>query len=327
MPQAPNGQEYHSRSERPDGTIIYRDAAGNEVFSGRQTTDPETNQTYWETGDTYQEGTGGVGPRGHIRAARRAKRQGRRSREQEQREQRANYYGGLANEATQGIDDPWMELAGATPSVDDLAGPALTSELAGAQADPQSIAAQQAALQQMARISQGRRSAQEEASLQQARANTAQYERQQREAIIQQAALRGMQGAGTTLGAQLQAQQAGANRMSQAEMNAQAAIEQRALQAMAMRGQMAGQMRGQSFGEDVTRRGGQDDTNRFNSNKQTDAVRDRWGMQATSAQGLSQARATQGEQNREAQQNALAKPTTTEKRTKMAEPFTSLVNS
>jgi len=262
-------------------------------------TDPVTGEVYeWD-----KAGGGGAGPRGAIRARRRTDKQAERDKQADREE----FFGRRAREAIEGVDDPWLELAGDVPTEDALAGEDLTSELGGAQSDETSIAAQRAALRQMQQL-QGRlgdiatdgSTAQEQAEMQRQRSQAAGYEKQQRDAIMQQAALRGMQGSGTAMAAQLAAQQGGANRMSQAALDTQAMAQRRALQAMQMQGQsqgqqaqLAGQMRGQSFGEDTTRRSAVDDFNRYNTNKRTGAVRDRFGMQAGVASGTSGARTTQ----------------------------------
>ena len=245
---------------QPDGSLKGYDADGNVIVTTAAggSTDPHASgaPVYGVhrdpvTGESYRsrEVGDGWGPRGDERADR----QTGRKQEEAQRESRSNYFGANANEAIGGIDDPWLDLQSEIPTAEDYAGEHLTSELGGAQADAQAIAAQRAALAQLQQISQGGMTAQERAAMQQAQMDTRQNEKAQRDAIMQQAALRGMQGAGTTLGAQLQAQQSGANRYSQEQMTQQAMAQQRALQAMQMRGQMGGQMRGQSFQEDATR--------------------------------------------------------------------------
>ena len=307
---------------QPDGSLHGYDAEGNMVARtgpgeggldphaggadvANVHTDPMTGQTYHsdDPGD-------GWGPRGDVRGDRQAG----RKQEEAQRQSRTDYYGGNATSSINAIDDPWAELAGNIPTIDQLAGPELTSELGGAQADRGAIEAQRAALRQLEHLSQGGRTAAEEAALQKAQSQTRANEKQQRDAIMQQAALRGMQGAGTTLGAQLGAQQAGANRYSQAQMDAQAMAEQRALQAMQARGQMGSQMRGQSFSEDATRRSAVDDFARWNAQGKRDAHRDQFAQRATTAQGQSTASATQAEQNRAMMENAQGQKTTTEKR-------------
>lgn len=318
-----NGREYAYSVGKPDGGREYYDADGNFLWKDSEDPNPQSNAEV-RSGATAN-GTGRevagdpVTGREYSYDVTGGDKKDRRKQEQAQRAHRTNYFGANANEAIQGIDDPWLDLQGAIPGVDDLAGPALDSELGGAQADAQSVAAQRAALQQLEQISRGGMTAQERAAMQQSRSNAANYEKQQRDAILQQAALRGMQGAGTTLGAQLAAQQGGANRVSQDAMNQQAMAQQRALQAMQMRGQLGGQMRGQSFSEDATRRSAVDDFARWNHQNRTGAHRDRWGMQATTAQGTSQARNAQAEQNRAMMENAQGQKTTTEKRADQAQ--------
>lgn len=82
-----------------------------------------------------------------------------------------------------------------------------------------------------------------------ARAGAAQYEASQRGAILDAQKRRGMLGAGTNVAAQLQASQAGANRVSSAGIQAAADARKRALAAMQMSGQMAGDLERDDYGQ------------------------------------------------------------------------------
>lgn len=277
-----------------DGSLPSDDGGG--YGSGgtyRQETDPETGEVYW-----VKEGT-----RNRVTD---------RRREKAQRQARVDYYGQRANEATQGIDDPWLELGDNVPTFEELMGDEYVSSLAEAGADPMAIEAQRAALQRMGQVARSGYTAEDRAVEQRARSNAAQFERQQREAIMQQAAARGMQGAGTTLGAQLAAQQGAANRNSQASADMAANAQRRALAALQMQNSAAGAMRGQSFNEDATRRSAADEANRYMIDGQRSASRDQFSARGQVAQGLSQARSVQGEQNRSAQQQAAGKKTKAE---------------
>ena len=288
-------RQYDSADVAPDGTVTY------------SRVDPVTGKTQTSTADGSP--GQGFGPRGDIRARRRYDRRAHDDGEVLRQE----FFGEQAREGIDGVDDPWNELAGNRPTVDQLAGGDLTSELGGARADEASVAAQRAALQQMqqlqgrvGQISEKGYTAEEAAQMQRSRAQAAGYEQQQRDAIMQQASMRGMQGAGTTMAAQLAAQQGGANRMSQDALDTQAMAQRRALQAMQMQGQMqgqagqlAGQMRGQGFGEETTRRSAVDDFNRYNTDKRRGAYRDRFGMDAGVAQGQSGAAQSRADHYRE----------------------------
>ena len=137
-----------------------------------------------------------------------------------------------------------------------------------AAADPEAIAAQRQALEQLSGDAQTFRDiyaqggytdaerAQMERSMMQARQN----ERSQRQAIEQNMAARGMMGGGQQLAAQLAAQQGQANTAQMQGAEIAAAGQERALRALAQAGDLTGQggrlssqMRGQSFEEDFSR--------------------------------------------------------------------------
>lgn len=142
------------------------------------------------------------------------------------------------------------------PTVDQLTGQlhlAGPSQVGQAQADPYSIEAQRAALQQLQQMGRGGLTAQEDAAWQQGQRSARAYDRSQRAALEQMAQARGLGGSGMSLAAQLQAQQGGADRAAMAQTELQANAHMRALQALQGQAALAGQMRGQSFGEQVTR--------------------------------------------------------------------------
>ena len=301
-----NGQRLYSESGSDVRDDYERDGGRTER------TDPITGETY-----TYGERRADQDYRfdaGQRAADRRADRKSGRAQERAERDARINYFGRGATEAIQGIGDPWEELEGYIPSYEDLMGDEYVSSLAEAEADPMAIAAQRAALQRMGELARTGYTAEDRAMEQQARSDAAQFEKQQREAIMQQAATRGMQGAGTTLGAQLQAQQAGANRNSQASLDMAANAQRRALQALAMQNSAASQMRGQSFNEDATRRAAADTANRYTIDGSRSAIRDQFGMRGQVAQGQSQAATSQAAANQSMMENAQGQKTSGEKK-------------
>ena len=295
-----------------DGNVVMTTAGGSydPHASGAPVyevhTDPQTGETYRSREYDHNASFAGMEYGDGDRKT-------ERKRQEAERASRVDHYGRGANDAIGAIDDPWQELEGHTPSYEDLMGDEYTSTLGDAEADPMAVAAQRAALQRMGQVARTGYTAEDRAVEQQARSSAAQFERQQRDAIMQQAAMRGMQGAGTTLSAQLQAQQAGANRNSQASLDMAANAQRRALQALAMQNSAAGQMRGQSFSEDATRRGAVDEANRYMIDGQRSAARDQFGMRGQVAQGQSQAANAQATQNRAMMENAQGQKTDSEK--------------
>lgn len=138
------------------------------------------------------------------------------------------------------------------------------SELAKAQADPESISAQHAALEQLSELSRPGMTAETAALQEQIAARQRADEASQRAAIQQQALARGMLGSGQALALQQAAQQGAAGRASQRGIDIQALAEQRALEALAQRSNLATQMRGQSFQEAAQRGAAEDLRQQFN---------------------------------------------------------------
>jgi hypothetical protein len=90
-------------------------------------------------------------------------------------------------------------------------------------------------------------------------------EQAQRGAIMSNAQARGMGGSSSSINAQLQAQQAGADRMYSGNLQVAADARKRALAAMASSGQLAGQVRGQEFDEEAQKARAQDAINQWNA--------------------------------------------------------------
>lgn len=294
----PNRREYTGR--RGPGNEAWNVEHGTDKQYDSYDYDPETGVvTYYRedpvTGETESWSNRNLGKNDRQRD--RDVRRSDRDAEQQRQNNRALYFAEGARTANDRIDDPWNELEGNLPSYADLMGDEYTSTLGEASADPMAVAAQRAALQRMGQVARTGYTAEDRAIEQQARANAAQYERQQRDAVMQNAAMRGMAGAGTTLGAQLAAQQAGANRNSQASLDMAANAQRRALQALAMQNSAAGQMRGQSFNEDTTRRSAVDEANRYMIDGQRAASRDQFGMRRDVAAGQSTAAQSQRDHN------------------------------
>ena len=133
----------------------------------------------------------------------------------------------------------------------ELLGP---SRQASVYADPDSIAAQQRAMDELFGIyGQGGATAQDRAREGQARANSDQYIRSQREAHQQDLGERGMYGSGAEIGMLLGDRQNAATTMSQSDLDTQAMHEQRAMDALMKGGDLAGVMRGSSFEEGSSR--------------------------------------------------------------------------
>lgn len=114
------------------------------------------------------------------------------------------------------------------------------SDFENVAADPRYRNARALAMDKMLGIGlEGGMDPESQAANAQARAGAAQYEASQRGAILDAQQRRGMLGAGTNVAAQLQASQAGANRVSQAGMQAAADARQRAMAALSASGNLA----------------------------------------------------------------------------------------
>jgi hypothetical protein len=131
---------------------------------------------------------------------------------------------------------------------------------------------------------QGGMTADDRARLGQVQAENAQHEQAQRGALMQQMAMKGMGGSGMEMAAQLQAQQAGANRRSQEVLDINAQAQRRALEAMQASGQVASGLRSQDFNERSEAARAQDMISDFNV-RNAQAVASRNADRINSAKG------------------------------------------
>lgn len=131
----------------------------------------------------------------------------------------------------------------------------LYSRPAGADvyADPESIKAQQRALQGLEQMGRGNLLPGEIMGMEIAQARAAQAERSQREAMERQMAQRGMWGSGAQLAGSMASAQAGNNSMREAQLAQMMAASQRALGATSAAGNLSSGMRGQGFDEAAQR--------------------------------------------------------------------------
>lgn len=145
------------------------------------------------------------------------------------------------------------------------------SEMDAIQVDPRLREAQLSALTGLQDVAQsGGLTTADRGMLQAAAQEAGSYERGQREAILQNAQQRGVAGSGLELLSKMQAQQSGADRMSNEAFKTAALAQQRKMDALAQSGALGGQIRGQDFGQasDIAR--ANDAINNFNiSNRQS----------------------------------------------------------
>lgn len=134
--------------------------------------------------------------------------------------------------------------------------------------DPRLKAAQMAALEQMAGLSETGLTPADIAALEQVRRGAAGEAQAKQEQILQEMQQRGQGGSGAELIARLQAAQAGADRASAQGLDVAQMAQQRALQALSQQGAMAGQLRGQEFGEQSDIARARDIVNQFNVQQQ-----------------------------------------------------------
>ncbi len=145
------------------------------------------------------------------------------------------------------------------------------SAFEGYQADPQGMAAQRLALQQLQEDSttQGL-TALERAEMAEAQDDASQFEQGQRGAIMQNALMRGMGGSGAELAAQLTAQQGSAQRASKAATQSAANAARRRALATMQAGELGGAIRGQGFQEFGAKASAQDSIAKFNAQNRRD---------------------------------------------------------
>jgi hypothetical protein len=158
------------------------------------------------------------------------------------------------------------------------------SAMSGVQQDPETKAAQMAALQGLQDItSGGGMTAMDRQKLNQIATEEATRSRGAREAIMQQAQARGAGGSGMDILAQLQNQQESANRASSRDIDVAAMAQQRALEALQQQGQLAGQIGQQGFQQGAQRAQAQDEISKFNAQN-----RQQVGMSNVAARNLAQ---------------------------------------
>lgn len=143
------------------------------------------------------------------------------------------------------------------------------TEFNHAAADPESVAAQRAALRKMQELAfGGGYSIEDRAAQAEAQQGINQNEASQRAGLMRDAQARGLGGSNLSMASQLQAQQGASDRLNKAGTAISAEGHRRALQALQNYGQMAGGMRGQSYQEAADRAGAQDSINKFNAQNQ-----------------------------------------------------------
>lgn len=144
-------------------------------------------------------------------------------------------------------------------------------------ADPQARAARRDLLGRMMQVGlEGGMDIESKAALQQAQQGAAGYESQQRGAILDASKRRGMLGAGTNVAAQMQASQAGANRVSMAGTQAAADARRRALMAMQASGQMAAGLEQDDYGQRANLADRRDAISEFNARNAQDFSQQRY---------------------------------------------------
>ncbi len=124
------------------------------------------------------------------------------------------------------------------------------SAMEGISTDPESVAAQHAALDALKNVSDsGGLTLTDHANLNRIRNNSAAAASSGRQRIAEDMASRGSLDSGVTLAMQLAGNEGSANRQSQQDMDIAGEAQKRALDAIMQRGTLAGQVRGQDFSE------------------------------------------------------------------------------
>ncbi len=139
------------------------------------------------------------------------------------------------------------------------------SAMAGAAADPATIAAQNAALQQLGRYSSGQMLPEDIARMRQVQQAQQQQNQAQNQALASMGRRTGTAGSGANLAMQLQAGQGAANQAGMAGNQLVGDVGNRALGAIGAQGGLASQMRGQQFGEASQRAQAIDAINAYNA--------------------------------------------------------------
>jgi hypothetical protein len=145
------------------------------------------------------------------------------------------------------------------------------SAMQGISLDPATRAAQMQALGELSQMTEGDgMSAIDAANVADINRQIAQAQRGSRDAISANMRQRGIAGSGLELAAQLQAQQASADRASQAGLDEAANSMRRRMAALESLGSLGGNIRGQDFGEQAQIAGAQDAVSRFNAANRQD---------------------------------------------------------
>jgi len=165
-------------------------------------------------------------------------------------------------------EDVWSNLAGTSPTVDDLSTDYrhevrhdeygdLLGERSHFDEATEANAGQLRALEQLQALSDGGYTDADRAAMRQSRLDNAQAVGSQSLAAAQQMQARGMGGGGAELAARMGGGQALANANARSDASMMASTQQRALQAL----QASGQLSGQIYGQDMNRRSALDDYN------------------------------------------------------------------
>lgn len=140
------------------------------------------------------------------------------------------------------------------------------SAMEGVHSDPESIAAQRAALDALKGVSDsGGLTLTDRANLNRIRNQTAGQASSGRQRIAEDMGSRGMLDSGAQLAMQLAGNEGSANRASQEGMDIAGMEQKRALDAIMGRGKLAGEMRGQDFGEQSRKAEAKDLIARYNA--------------------------------------------------------------
>jgi len=140
-------------------------------------------------------------------------------------------------------------------------------------ADPETVAAQRAALQRMQQIGEKGYTVEEQAALSRIGQEEAARAASEQASLRQQFAQRGVGGSGAELAQQMMSAQGQAARESQRGLDVAANAQRRAFQALQQQGSMAGEMRRAGVGEAETRARAEDERRRFNANLQAEQAR------------------------------------------------------
>lgn len=153
------------------------------------------------------------------------------------------------------------------------------SNLGGISLDPRYKEAEMGALNKLTEIgASGGRTLSDKAALEKDLANIDADQRGRRGAILQDAQERGGYGSGTSLVAQLMAQQEGAGAARQVSLNSAATAEQRALDAIIKGGSLASSLRGEEYGEKAAAAKAQDEIAKWNAQNSQGVVNQNLGL-------------------------------------------------